>query len=96
MLVRMVDLLKSRQITSLFTNLVSGGNDPEQTIVGISSIIDTWILLRDTERDEERVGSIRVLKSRGMWHSKQVRGFRLTDQGIEIPEAVVEARASES
>jgi circadian clock protein KaiC len=92
MLVRMVDFLKSRQVTSLFTNLVSGLNDAESVVVGISSIIDTWILLRDTERDAERVGSIRILKSRGMWHSKQVRGFRLTSRGIEIPEAVVAVR----
>jgi len=91
MLVRMVDFLKSRQITSFFTNLVSGHNDAEAAVVGISSIIDTWLLLRDTEKDHERVGSIRILKSRGMWHSKQVRGFRVTAQGIELPEAVAEA-----
>jgi circadian clock protein KaiC len=92
MLVRMVDLLKSRQVTSLFTNLVSGLGDPETSVVGISSIIDSWILLRDTELDVERVGSLRILKSRGMWHSKQVRGFLLTARGIELPEAVVGPR----
>jgi circadian clock protein KaiC len=62
--------------------------------VGISSIIDTWVLLRDTERDEERVGSIRILKSRGMWHSKQVRAFRLTARGIEIPEPADSTRGA--
>jgi circadian clock protein KaiC len=92
MLVRMVDFLKTRQVTSLFTNLVSGLNEAESTVVGISSIIDTWILLRDLERDLERVGSLRILKSRGMWHSKQVRGFRLTDRGIELPDVVVGPR----
>jgi circadian clock protein KaiC len=86
MLIRMIDFLKSQQITSVFTNLVSGSNDPEAEVVGISSIIDSWLLLRDIERDTERVGSLRILKSRGMWHSKQVRGFRLTARGIELPE----------
>jgi circadian clock protein KaiC len=93
MLVRMVDFLKARQVTSLFTNLVSGLNEAESTVVGISSIIDTWILLRDIESDSMRVGSLRILKSRGMWHSKQVRGFRLTDEGIELLEVVVVPRS---
>lgn len=84
MLVRLVDFLKSQGITSLFTNLTQGGSNPENTDVGISSIIDTWLLLRDTEREGARSGVIYVLKSRGMAHSKQVRGFRLTNHGIEL------------
>lgn len=86
MLVRMIDMLKARTITTLFTDLISAG-EPDQTHVGISSIIDTWLLLRDFERQGERVGSVYVLKSRGMKHSRQIREFRLTDNGIEIPEA---------
>lgn len=86
MLVRLVDFLKCQGITSLFTNLTHSGNNPEQTDVGISSIIDTWLLLRDTEREGARSGVLYVLKSRGMAHSKQVRGFRLTDHGIELTE----------
>ncbi len=84
MLIRLVDFLKSREVTALFTNLVHGGAAAEETDVGISSIIDTWLLLRDTERDGERGGSLYVLKSRGMAHSKQVRQLRLTDGGIEL------------
>lgn len=83
MLVRLVDVLKSRGITSLYTNLTHAGN-LEQTDVGISSIIDTWLFLRETEADDERRGVLYILKSRGMAHSKQVRGFRLTDHGIEL------------
>ena len=86
MLVRMVDLLKGRQVTSLFINLVPGSNDVESAVVGISSIFDTWLLLRDVERDGERSGTLRILKSRGMWHSRQVREFHLTGQGIVIAE----------
>ena len=87
MLVRLIDMLKAQQITTLFTNLVGGGMDPEQTDVGISSIIDTWLLLRDSEREGERSASLYILKSRGMKHSKRIRGFRLTDHGVELPEA---------
>ena len=49
MLIRLIDFLKSQQITTLFTNLTSGGAALEQTEVGISSLIDTWLLLRDIE-----------------------------------------------
>ncbi len=86
MLIRLVDFLKGREITSVFTNLTHGANNVEETDVGISSIIDTWLLLRDTEREGERSGVVYVLKSRGMAHSKKVRGFRLTDHGIELAE----------
>jgi circadian clock protein KaiC len=93
MLVRMVDFLKSRRITSLFTHLISGIDQAESVVVGISSIIDTWVLLRDSERDAERSGSLCILKSRGMRHSKQIRGFRLSDRGIELPEVIVVSRS---
>ena len=89
MLVRLIDSLKSQQIVTLFTNLVSGGNEPEQTDVGISSIIDTWLLLRDEERDGERVSLLYILKSRGMPHSRSIKGFRLTNHGIELFDAGV-------
>lgn len=96
MLVRLVDFLKERGITSLFTNLTHAGGGLEETDIGISSIIDTWLLLRDTERDGERGGVVYVLKSRGMAHSKQVREFRLTGAGIELGQAVPAAtRAAE-
>jgi circadian clock protein KaiC len=91
MLVRLLDYLKNRGITGLFTNLSRVDSLPEQTEVGISSIIDTWVLLRDTEKNDERTGLICILKSRGMAHSRQVRGFRLTDQGAEVMPASAEA-----
>jgi circadian clock protein KaiC len=87
MLLRLVDFLKSRGITGVFTNLSHAGNNPEDTDVGISSIIDTWILLRNIERDGERSGAVYVLKSRGMAHSKKVMGFRFTDNGVQLDEA---------
>ena len=89
MLVRLIDLLKAQQITTLFTNLVGGGKEAEQTDVGISSIIDTLLLLRDEERAGERASFLYILKSRGMPHSRSIRRFRLTGQGIELLDEAV-------
>ncbi|WP_439629621.1 circadian clock protein KaiC [Gemmata sp.] len=83
MLVRLVDFLKARGVTGLFSNLTHAGS-PIETDVGISSIIDTWLLLRETEAGGARGGVLSVLKSRGMAHSREVRPFRLTDHGVEL------------
>jgi circadian clock protein KaiC len=84
MLMRLMDFLKGRQITALFTSLTNGGEALEQTEVGVSSLVDTWILLRDVEVNAERNRCLYVLKSRGMAHSNQLREFLLTDHGIEL------------
>jgi circadian clock protein KaiC len=84
MLMRLIDFLKSRQITALLTNLTHGGGGLEQTEVGISSLIDTWLMLRDIELNGERNRGLYVLKSRGMAHSNQIREFVLTPNGIEL------------
>jgi circadian clock protein KaiC len=84
MLMRLLDFLKVSGITALFVSLTSGGGDTEQTTVGISSLTDTWILLRDLELNGERNRCIYVLKSRGMAHSNQLREFVLTRDGIKL------------
>jgi circadian clock protein KaiC len=91
MLLRLIDFLKSRQITAMFVNLTAGGNAWERTDVGISSLIDTWILLRDIELAGERNRGIYVLKSRGMKHSNQIREFLITSEGIELQDVYVGA-----
>ena len=84
MLVRLMDYLKSRQITSVFTNLTQNGEALERTDVGISSLTDTWILCRDLESNGERNRCVYVLKSRGMQHSNQVREFVMSRDGIRL------------
>jgi circadian clock protein KaiC len=91
MLMRLLDFLKTRQITALLTTLTKGGDTLEQTEVGISSLIDTWILLRDVELNGERNRCLYLLKSRGMAHSNQVREFLLTDNGVQLLQAYVGA-----
>jgi circadian clock protein KaiC len=83
-LMRLIDLLKVRQITALFTSLTHDGGALENTEVGVSSIMDTWVLLRDIESSGERNRGLYILKSRGMAHSNQIREFRLTDRGAEL------------
>jgi circadian clock protein KaiC len=89
MLVRLVDFLKTHQITALFTNLTTGNATRETTDMGISSIMDTWILLRDIEIGGERNRGIYVLKSRGMAHSNQIREFVITKRGIDLLDVYV-------
>jgi len=83
MLMRLIDMLKTQGITTLFTNLTRGVQ-LEHTDTAISSLMDTWILLRDIETAGERNRGIYVLKSRGMAHSNQIREFVLTSRGIEL------------
>jgi circadian clock protein KaiC len=89
MLMRLIDLLKSRQITAYFTSLTHDGDAREQSAVGISSLIDTWLLVRDIELGGERNRGMYVLKSRGMPHSNQIREFLLTSQGVELKDVYV-------
>ena len=89
MLTRIIDFLKRQGITALFTSLTSGGSAYEQSEVGISSLMDTWLLVRNLETAGERNRLLFVLKSRGMAHSNQVREFVLSDQGIQLRDVYV-------
>ena len=91
MLVRLVDFLKMKRITAFFTSLTSVRDDMDITDIYISSLIDTWLLLRDIEIGGERNRGLYVLKSRGMAHSNQIREFRLTNHGIELLDVYVGA-----
>jgi circadian clock protein KaiC len=84
MLIRFVDFCKASKITGLFTSLNHGGNEDEFSDASISSLIDTWILLRDIETYSERNRAVCILKSRGMKHSNKVREFLITDHGMKI------------
>ena len=89
MLMRLVNFMKVKGITCLFTSLTSGGAPIEQTDIRISSLIDTWILLRDIDYGGERNRTLCVLKSRGMWHSNQVRELLLTNHGVQLCDVYV-------
>ncbi|TGE28636.1 circadian clock protein KaiC [Hymenobacter metallicola] len=90
MLIRLIDFLKVNNITALFTSLISGRNiQQEMTEEGVSSLVDTWISVRDLEGIGERNRGISILKSRGMSHSNKVREFLVTEQGIHLLDVVI-------
>jgi circadian clock protein KaiC len=89
MLLRLIDFLKTNGITTLCTDLIHGGLVLEQTEVGMSSLMDTWLLLRSLECSGERNRTFYIAKSRGMKHSHQVREFLLTDNGVELVDVYV-------
>lgn len=89
MLMRLIDFLKTHQITALCTSLTGGGATLEHTDTAVSSLIDTWLLLRDVEAGGERNRAMYILKSRGMAHSHQIREFLLTDRGVDLREIYV-------
>jgi circadian clock protein KaiC len=88
MLTRQVDFLKARGVTTLFTWLNSN-DEQSPTHAHITSLVDAWLLLKSTEGNGEHNRVFRVLKSRGMAHSNQIREFLLTDQGIELADVYV-------
>ncbi|HXM67665.1 MAG TPA: circadian clock protein KaiC [Candidatus Acidoferrum sp.] len=89
MLIRLIDFLKQQGITAFLTNLTSGGEALERTDVEISSIVDTWLFMRDIELGGERNRALYVLKSRGMAHSNQLREFLLTPDGVDLLDVYV-------
>jgi circadian clock protein KaiC len=84
MLIRLIDFLRKKGVTAFFISLTSGGRSAEGTDEGMSSIVDTWLLLSDIEAGGERNRAMYVLKSRGMPHSNQVREFLITSQGVRL------------
>jgi circadian clock protein KaiC len=87
MVTRMIDLLKSRGITGFFTSLVSStAQNYTSGEVGVSSLIDTWIVVRELEEDagKRRIRGLYIVKSRGMGHSSDVHKLILSDDGIEL------------
>ncbi len=91
MVTRLIDYLKAGQTTSLFTSLTHGGHVLQQSEGGMSSLMDSWILLQDFEGNGERNRVLYVLKARGMKHSNQIREFLISDHGIDVVDAYIGA-----
>ena len=89
MLTRLIDFLKMRQITGMFTSLTSSSGAIEDSEVEVSSLMDVWLLVKTIESDGERNRGLYILKARGIAHSNQVREFVLTPHGIELIDAYI-------
>ncbi|XHR97809.1 circadian clock protein KaiC [Mucilaginibacter sp. UC70_90] len=102
MLIRLIDFLQDEQITVMFTALGLNTVVSEQTDEGVSSLVDTWLLVRDIESNGERNRGLYIMKSRGMSHSNQVREFTITDEGLSLvdvylgPDGVLTGSAREA
>lgn len=89
MLTRFVDYLKTEQITVMFTAAITVGSiERNPSDEGISSMVDTWMMLQDVEAGGQRTRSMYVMKSRGMAHSKEVREFIITSKGVTLKQFV--------
>ena len=87
MLTRMIDHLKTENITAMLTSLTPGLTDIERTETTISSLMDTWIVLANDDVGGRHRRGLYVLKSRGMAHSNELREFALTDHGLHMLDA---------
>ncbi|MGA2225084.1 MAG: circadian clock protein KaiC [Syntrophobacteraceae bacterium] len=87
-LMRFIDSLKTEGITALFTCLIFG-QQQDLTEMGVSSLMDTWLTVRDIESGGERNRGLYVVKSRGMAHSNQVREFVLSSDGVRLIDVYV-------
>jgi circadian clock protein KaiC len=88
-LMRLLDWLRLKGITVMLTDLTIGGNALERPDVAISSLVDTWLVLRDLETNGERNRGLHILKSRGMASSNQVREFMVTNSGIQLTDVYI-------
>jgi len=84
MLLRMVDFLKSRGISAIFTHLAHSQDGNVATDAGLSSLMDGWILMLNREVNGEFNRELYLLKARGTSHSNQVREFVMSDAGIKL------------
>jgi circadian clock protein KaiC len=94
MLTRMIDHLKTENITAMLTSLMPGQTEIERTETTISSLMDTWIVLANDAVGGRHRRGLYVLKSRGMAHSNERREFALTDHGLNIHDAAGKARGT--
>ena len=85
-LMRLIDFLKTQGVTALFTSLTSdsGAMMTATSEMGVSSLMDSWLLLANVAHNGERTRTLQVLKSRGMPHSNQVREFVFSDRGVDL------------
>lgn len=84
MLTRLIDYFKMNHITAFFTSLTEDSQHVELSDVGVSSLMDTWLVLRTIQTDGARNRVLYVVKSRGMPHSMRTSLYRLTNQGVRV------------
>jgi circadian clock protein KaiC len=91
-LMRLIDFLKQSHVTAIFTSLVSeAGFAVAETEIGVSSLMDSWLLLSNLEANGERTRALQVIKSRGMPHSNLVREFVFSERGMDLVDVYLDS-----
>jgi circadian clock protein KaiC len=85
-LARMIDFMKGKGITALLTELMSSAGYAKNHHIGVSSLVDSWLMIREAEHGEERSRELYIIKSRGMGHSKRIGSLTVSENGIEVTE----------
>ncbi len=93
MVLRLVDFLKAKSVSAMFTSM-AGQQTGDETGIGLSSAFDTWIHLTNVQENNERTRTLVVIKSRGMAHSNQVREFIISDKGVDLTDIYTSAAGS--
>lgn len=87
-LMRLLNACKERGITCIYLNQAAGPDVvAEISGIGISSVIDTVVLLRQLPVGKAMKRDLIVMKSRGSKHSEQFHEFRITDRGFDLVKA---------
>jgi circadian clock protein KaiC len=93
MIVRLIDFLKMKQITFYITSLNGGAETLDRAGANITSVVDTWLLLRNMEMSNARVRTLAILKSRGMAHSSATHPFTISNKGVALESPLTSGRA---
>jgi len=88
-MMRLIDFMKMKGATTMYTDLTSDTRTVALTDSAITSLVDTWLIVRDIELNGERNRGLHILKSRGMAHSNQVREFIMSERGIELKDIYI-------
>ncbi len=88
-MIRIIDFMKMKGLTAMYADLTSDARTVSLTDNGVTSLVDTWLAVRDLEVNGERNRGFHILKSRGMAHSNQVREFIMSERGIELKDIYI-------
>ncbi len=81
MVLRLIDFLKSAGATALYLNVQ---DSEDQSDLNISSLMDTWIMLRNPRRETGLERRLYIVKSRGMPHSPNLCRLDIEATGVRV------------
>lgn len=83
MVLRLIDYLKTVGATTLYLAVQA---DVDRTDLNISSLMDTWISVKNHRREQEFERRLYIVKSRGMPHSAEITLLSIGADGVRVTE----------